>query len=169
MIGKTQALGFFLTRTQAKQSLADIAKAGLGGILAIGVLSVLGYWTGNLWLMAPFGATCVLLFSAPQSPLSQPLNVTGGHLLSSFIALLMYQIMPEQMLGLSLAVGLAIALMAWLRVTHPPAGADPIVIFFAAPGWEYLLFPVLLGSLSLVLVAALWHRLPPRSTYPAIK
>ena len=67
---------------------------------------------------------------------------------------------PEQ------AASGAIAAMAALRLTHPPAGADPLVVFFDNPGWAYLGLPVAIGSLALVVIAWWFHRLPPRVVYP---
>ena len=154
-------------RLQPAQSLPTVIKSGLGGVLAIGMVAWLSYVTGHLLLMAPFGATCVLLFSVPDSPLSQPANVVGGHLVSTAIGLLLHTLLPMEWWSLGLAVGLAIAAMAALRVTHPPAGADPLVVFLDSPGWSYLGLPVASGSLVLVLIAWLFHGLPPRTAYPA--
>jgi CBS-domain-containing membrane protein len=146
-----------------------VVKAGLGGLLAIGAIAWLSHIIGNPLLMAPFGATCVLLFSVPNSPLSQPANVIGGHLVSTAIGLMLRMLLPVDWWSLGLAVGLAIAVMAALRVTHPPAGADPLVVFFDNPGWVYLGLPVVLGSLALIVIAWLFHRLPPRVVYPISK
>lgn len=164
---RTSILRNLWKRHQPGQTLPVLIKAGLGGALAIATVAWLGQVTGNLLLMAPFGATCVLLFSAPTSPLSQPVNVVGGHLVSTAIGLLLHVFLPAQWWSLGLAVGLAIAAMAALRVTHPPAGADPLVVFFDNPGWEYLGLPVALGSLALVAIAWLFHAIPPRHVYPA--
>lgn len=155
-----------LSRKQAAESYACAVKAGAGGALAIATLVLLGYIADDTLLMAPFGATCVLLFSLPKSPLSQPINVIGGHLVSIAIGLILHQLLPLDWWSLGLAVGLAIAAMAILRVTHPPAGADPLVVFFSSPGWEYVIFPVALGSIALVITAWVFHKLPPQSTYP---
>lgn len=156
-----------MSRHQPGQALPIVIKAGLGGAVAIATVAWLSQVTGSLLLMAPFGATCVLLFSAPNNPLSQPANVIGGHMISTAIGLLLQSFLPGQWWALGLAVGLAIAVMAALRVTHPPAGADPLVVFFDNPGWEYLGFPVALGSLALVAIAWLFHAIPPRHIYPA--
>jgi CBS-domain-containing membrane protein len=156
-----------MSRHQPGQSLPAVIKAGLGGALAIATVAWLSQVTGNLLLMAPFGATCVLLFSAPNSPLSQPANVIGGHVLSTAVGLLLQGFLPGQWWTLGLAVGLAIAVMASLRVTHPPAGADPLVVFFDNPGWEFLVLPVALGSIALVTIAWIFHAVPPRHIYPA--
>jgi len=159
-------LRHLLARQQARQSVATVIKAGVGGMLAIATVALLGDLSGNVLLMAPFGATCVLLFSVPGSPLSQPVNVVGGHIVSIVIGLLLHMLLPVEWWSLGLAVGLAIAFMAVLRVTHPPAGADPLVVFFASPGWEYIVFPVVLGSIVLVVIAWLFHKLPVKTPYP---
>lgn len=162
--------GFHRHQPSAGPALA--IKAGLGGCLAIASVALASQATGNPWLMAPFGATCVLLFSVPASPLSQPANVVGGHLVAALVGLIMLAFLPVAWWSMALAVGLAIALMALLRVTHPPAGANPLVMLLAAnsageaPGVDFLLFPVLSGSILLVLLAVLVHRLPPRTPYP---
>lgn len=153
-------------RSQPTESNSNVFKAGAGGALAIITLSLLGYSPDSTLLMAPFGATCVLLFSLPKSPLSQPINVIGGHMVSAVIGLTLHAFLPTEWWSLGLAVGLAIAVMAALRVTHPPAGADPLVVFFSSPGWEYIVFPVALGSVVLVITAWLFHKLPPKTIYP---
>ena len=155
-----------LSRKQAAESYAHSIKAGIGGALAIAALVLLGYVTDNVLLMAPFGASCVLLFSLPKSPLSQPINVIGGHLVSVTIGLALHSFLPFEWWSIGLAVGLAITMMATLRVTHPPAGADPLVVFFSSPGWEYLIFPVAIGSVVLVITAWIFHQLPPQTSYP---
>ena len=159
-----------LTRKQPAESYSQAIKAGVGGAIAIATLVLLGYLSDNPLLMAPFGATCVLLFSLPKSPLSQPVNVIGGHVVSIAIGLTLNYFLPlewwSQALFMGLAVGLAIASMAALRVTHPPAGADPLVVFFSSPGWEYIIFPVVLGSIVLILTAWVFHHIPPKTDYP---
>ena len=157
----------WLARPQPKPKFLAALLAGVGGGGAIAVLSLVTQQAGLLMLMAPFGATCVLLFALPQSPLSQPANVIGGHLLSTAVGLSVRVAFPEHWWAVGLAVGLAISLMSLLRVTHPPAGADPIVVFVADPGFEFLLTPVLAGSLALVAMATLFHR-GQGSSYPNV-
>lgn len=160
------SLNRILQRKQAVEPYSRAIKAGLGGALAIAILVVLGYISDNALLMAPFGASCVLLFSLPNSPLSQPINVIAGHMVSVLISLSLHSFLPVEWWSLSLAVGLAIASMAALRVTHPPAGADPLVIFFSSPGWEYILFPAIFGSIILIITAWTFHKIPPTTIYP---
>ena len=76
-----------LDRKQPVESISKSVKAGIGGAIAIAILILLGSIFDITLLMAPFGATCVLLFSLPASPLSQPINVIGGHLVSITIGL----------------------------------------------------------------------------------
>lgn len=166
MSNRISVLQRFFVRQQPAQSYSFIIKAGLGGVIAITTLALLSQWTESLWLMAPFGATCVLLFSVPSSPLSQPINIIAGHLISSSIGLALHSFLPTSWWAIALAVGLAIAAMAALRITHPPAGADPLVVFLESPGWDYLGFPVLSGSVILVVVAWIFHRIPPVVSYP---
>ncbi|HLN25688.1 MAG TPA: HPP family protein [Patescibacteria group bacterium] len=153
-------------RHQPSSPAAAALKAGLGGVLGIALVAWLSHQSGVVWLMAPLGATCVLLFSAPGSPFSQPANVVGGHVLSTLIGLAVASVAPTEWWSLGLAVGLAIAAMHLLRLTHPPAGADPIVVLLAHPGWSFVVFPVLAGSVALVLCALTLHHLPPRTAYP---
>lgn len=156
----------FLRRRQPPVDLLTATKAGIGGLLAIGIVAAVSELSGSAWLMAPFGATCVLLFSVPGSPLSQPVNVVGGHVVSTAIGLAILALLPPTWWSMALAVGLAITAMAALRVTHPPAGADPLVVLAAAPGIEFLLFPAIAGSVLLVAIAIVFHKLPPTTTYP---
>ena len=157
----------WLTRPQPKPKPLAALFAGLGGGGAIAVLSLITHQADLLMIMAPFGATCVLLFALPQSPLSQPANVIGGHLLSTAVGLTVRLAFPDDWWAVGLAVGIAIALMSLLRVTHPPAGPDPIVVFVADPGFEFLLTPVLAGSVALVTMATLFHR-GQGTSYPNI-
>ncbi|HBF31766.1 HPP family protein [Rhizobium sp.] len=149
----------YLHRHQPPLRLTKALLAGLGGGLAIAVLGLLTLQTGYALLMAPFGASCVLLFSQPFSPLSQPLNVFFGHVVSAAVGLLLCAVLPNTWWAVALAVGAAIALMAALRVTHPPAGANPLVIFSLHPGVSFLCLPVALGALALIICAVIFHRL----------
>lgn len=153
-------------RHQPTTGLPCRLKAGLGGLLGIGFIGWLGHASGLELLIAPFGATAVLLFGVPSSPLSQPANVIGGHLMAAAAAMVLKMVLPEAWWAMALAVGVVIFLMVAFRVTHPPAGADPVVVFLADPGWDFLYLTIPLGAAALVLIAILVHRLPPRATYP---
>jgi len=143
-----------------------IMLAGLGGAGATLVLFSLAQWSGLAFVMAPFGATCVLAFALPDSPLSQPRSIVGGHLIATMVGLAVGNLLGVSPWTMALAVGLAIALMLATRTTHAPAGADPLLVMLAMPDWWFLLTPVLSGALTLVAVAYGYHRLTGRADYP---
>ncbi|MNB67292.1 HPP family protein [compost metagenome] len=138
----------------------------LGGLVTIGLLLYLSDLTSVLWIMAPFGASCVLAFGVWDAPLAQPRNIIGGHLISTFIGLLFYHSFGQGVWVTGLAAGTAIAAMMLTRTTHPPAGADPILVIMAGSGWSYLLSPVLLGSIIVVIVALIVNNLYKDREYP---
>ncbi|WNR46971.1 HPP family protein [Paenibacillus roseipurpureus] len=115
--------------------------------------------------MAPFGASYVIAFALPQSPLAQPRSLIGGHVLSTLVGLCALSAFGVHTWSLALAVGAAITLMQLTRTLHPPAGADPLLVMLTGAGWSFLLTPVLLGAALIVLVALGYHR-ATRSAYP---
>lgn len=142
--------------------------AGTGAALCITLLASLDRAGGaTLWLMAPFGATMVLLFALPASPLAQPRNIVGGHLLTALVGLALLHGVGVTAWSLGLGVGLAIALMMITRTTHPPAGANPLLIMLSGESWSFALNPVLTGTLLIVLFGVLYHRLTGERLYPA--
>ncbi|CDH03367.1 HPP family protein [Xenorhabdus bovienii] len=152
-----------------KPDLVQLMKGLSGGFLGILLLSYLSQTTEYPWLMAPFGATCAILFSAPTSPLAQPRNVIGGHLLTTAVGLVALYTLGNSMIVMSLAVGIAIMLMQLFRVVHPPAGANPLVVLLAgqeAVGFDFLLTPVLTGSLALVIIASFINNIGKENCWP---
>ncbi len=158
----------FLYRHLPGDGVSYWIKSGVGATLAMGMIGWIGAVSHEPLLIAPFGASCVLLFAAPSSPLAQPVNVIGGHVVASVVALVLHLFLPSEWWAVALGVGVAITVMAALRVTHPPAGAVPVVIFLSDPGWSFLLVPIFTGSLVLVGVATLVHMIPPRTVYPLL-
>ncbi|MCW5713077.1 MAG: HPP family protein [Bauldia sp.] len=155
----------FLTRHQPPTSRRRASMAGLGAGIGLALAGGLGTITGQPLVMAPFGATAVLLFAVPGSPLSQPANVVGGHVVATAIALLLRSVLPGEWWAAAIAVGVVVGVLAAIRLTHPPAGADPLVVFAADPDLTFLIAPVLVGAALLVAVATLFHRFSG-SLYP---
>ncbi len=151
----------------SRTAVRTAAIAGLGGFAVIFGLAELSRISGALFIIAPFGASCVLVFGAPASPLAQPRNVIGGHLVSTAIGLATFAVLGATPLALGIGVGLAIAAMLLTRTTHPPAGADPIVVALAGASWPFLLTPVLAGSVAIVLASVAYHRAVTGVAYPA--
>ncbi len=130
--------------------------AGIGAALTIGVLSLIEANLSNaVLIMAPFGATLVLVFGIPSSPLAQPKNVIFGHLITAFIGVFFYQYIGVTALSMSIATGLGVTSMLLSKTTHPPAGANPILIMLSGQGWLFLITPVLIGSIIIVLMGKL--------------
>lgn len=139
--------------------------AGLGASLAIGLLSYMEANLGDVaLLMAPFGATAVLVFGVPASPLAQPKNVILGHLITAFIGVVFTQYVGVTPLTLALATGLGVTAMLLSKTTHPPAGANPILIMLSGQGWGFLITPVLIGAVTMVFVGKAWHMLQNKYT-----
>ncbi|KGJ93635.1 HPP family protein [Colwellia psychrerythraea] len=127
--------------------------AGLGASLAIGLLSVMEANLSDVaLLMAPFGATAVLVFGVPDSPLAQPKNVILGHLITAFIGVVFTQYVGVTPISLAIATGLGVTAMLLSKTTHPPAGANPILIMLSGQSWGFLITPVLMGAMIIVLV-----------------
>ena len=158
----------FLHRHQPANDAGSWIKSGLGAALAMGIVGGIGVVSHEPLLIAPFGASCVLLFAVPHSPLAQPMNVIGGHMVASVLGLALHMVLPSEWWAIALVVGLSISVMAALRIIHPPAGADPVVIFLSDPGWSFLLVPIFTGCLVLVGIATLVHMIPPRTPYPLV-
>ncbi|WP_084159228.1 HPP family protein [Paenibacillus taiwanensis] len=157
---------FTTARSPLKVSLRSSVIGFVGGLISILLLALLSSWTSTLWIMAPFGASAVLAFGLWDAPLSQPRNIIGGHLISTCIGLCVYHLGGSSPMTLALGVGLAISAMMLTKTTHPPAGADPIVVITAGCGWSYLVSPVLIGSLLIVLLALVINNLEPGRRYP---
>lgn len=133
--------------------------AGIGATLAIGLLSFLELSLSEVALiMAPFGATTVLVFGVPDSPLAQAKNVIFGHLITAIIGIAFTQYVGVTPLTLALATGLGVSVMLLTKTTHPPAGANPMLIMLAGQSWSFLFTPVLIGAVLIVLVGKSMRR-----------
>lgn len=91
----------------------------------------------GIWLMAPFGATAVLVFGVPQSSLAKPKNVIGGHMLTAMIGVVFSYYSADSAIMIGLAVGIAITLMMITKTIHPAAGANPILIIESSQSWDF--------------------------------
>lgn len=156
----------FALETITAKVAREALLAGLGGGLAIGALAICARLAVTPLIIAPFGASCVLLFAVPASPLAQPRNVIGGHMLSALIGLAVLAAMGPSPAAMAVAVGLAIAAMRLTGTLHPPAGADPIVVMAAGAPWWFFAVPVGVGAAILVVCAVVYHRLVTGLPYP---
>ena len=142
--------------------------AGIFSIITIGILTLLTYKTDfGIFLLASFGSSMVLLYGYPESPFAQPKNVFFGHLVTSFVGLIVLHFVPLPIyLTIPLAVGLGVGLMILLNITHPPAGGNPIIVIIGGVSYEYLLSPVITGSLIIIVFAIIINRFILKKPYP---
>lgn len=152
---------------QPRFAKAEILASWLGGLIAIASLGAISLWSHYPLVVAPFGASTVLLFGHPSSPLAQPRNIVLGNTLAALVSTTAVACLGDSFWVMGLAVGLTIALGQWLRCLHPPAGAVALlgVLLKASPG--FVLTPVFSGSILLVVIAVAYHRIRPSSgLYP---
>ena len=142
--------------------------AGVFSVITIGILTALTYKTEyGVFLIASFGSSMVLLYGYPESPFAQPKNVFFGHLLTAFIGMVFLYLVPLPLyIILPLAVGFGVGLMILLNVTHPPAGGNPIIVIMGSVSHDYLLNPVISGSIIILIFGIIINRFILKKTYP---
>lgn len=126
--------------------------------------------SANPWFIAPMGASAVLLFAAPASPLAQPWSLMAGNLVSALIGVFCAQMIPIPGVAAAAAVALAIGAMFSLRCLHPPSGAVALTAVLGGPavaslGYGFVLWPVALNSLILLCIAVAFNGVLKRN-YP---
>lgn len=145
----------------------------IGAGTGLAVTGMFSHWLlgeVNLWFIAPMGASAVLLFGVPASPLAQPWSVVGGNTISALVGVSVGMLVPDVALACGLAAGVSIAVMYFLRCLHPPGGAVALTAILggadvAHQGYHFVLTPVLLNSLMLALLAIVFNNLVGRR-YP---
>lgn len=145
----------------------DVVRSGLGaalGLFATALFTHLLAPDQAAWLIAPIGASSVLLFCVPASPLAQPWAVVGGNTVSALVGVACAQLVPDFLLALALAGCLAIAAMFALRCLHPPGGAVALTAVLGGQavheaGFLFALSPVALNSVLVVVAALLYNNL----------
>ena len=147
--------------------------SGFGALCGLAISSLISWYVlggMNVWYIAPMGASSVLLFAIPSSPLAQPWNVVVGNTLAGMIGVACSQFLPDLTSAFSVAVGLAIFIMMTTDSLHPPSGAVAITAVLGGEavhrlGFHFVLYPVLLNSVLLLLFAVFFNRLIGRH-YP---
>ena len=142
--------------------------AGLFSMITIGMLTFLTYKTTlGVFLIASFGSSMVLLYGYPESPFAQPKNIFFGHLLTSSIGIICLNFIPLPLyILIPFAVGLGVSLMIALNVTHPPAGGNPVIVIIGSVSLDYLINPILIGSIIILIFGIILNRLILKKKYP---
>ena len=157
-------------------STAEIIWSWIGAFLGITAVAGVQRWflagTDLTFVIASLGASAVLVYGAARSPLAQPRNLIGGHVLSALVGVTCWQWLSfEPELAMAMAVSTAMALMHLTRTLHPPGGATALIAVIGseqihAMGYLFVLVPALLGPLVLLVVALFVNNLPANRRYP---
>ncbi len=164
------------TQSPPRVGLAEIIWSWLGAFLGIALVAYLNEtWvepTDLVLLIGSMGASAVLIYGAIKSPLAQPRNLVGGHLISALIGVTAYKLLaPHPWLAAALAVAFSIALMHATKTLHPPGGATALIYIMGSPkihnlGYFYVVMPVGAAVILMLLVALLVNNVSRRRRYP---
>lgn len=159
-----------------RMSLHEILCSFLGGFFGIGACAFLSrhfFEPRDLVLIiGSMGASAVLVYGAIKSPLAQPRNLIGGHVISGLVGVLSFQLMPQDIvLASALAVSLAIAVMGATKTLHPPGGATALIAVIGGDkihnlGFLYPFVPAGAGALVLLVVALISNNMVRGRRYP---
>jgi CBS-domain-containing membrane protein len=164
------------TKSPPRVSMPEIVWSWIGSFLGIGSISFVNYHIFEkidmLMIVGSFGASAVLIYGAIKSPLAQPRNFVGGHVLSALVGVASYQLFHGQLwLAAGMGVATAIAVMHATRTLHPPGGATALIAVIGGDrihslGFMYALFPVAGGALILLVIALIVNNIPRNRRYP---
>ena len=151
---------------------------GIGAGVTIGILayitfqSVLAGTNYGLWLAASFGSSVVVVFGYPENEFSQPKNVLLGHLLCTLVGIIfvtLFNITQDRsifFIAIGLAVGISVMLMMAFKITHPPAGGNTIVVMLTQDSFQFLVFPIMAGAITIIIGGIIYNRLLLKRKYP---
>ena len=140
---------------------------GLLASIIIGVLAFLSFETSTgFWLMFSFGSSTLIVLIFYESEFAQPGNIFFGHLLGIVIGILFNEFFGISFVTLGLAVGTTVTFMMYFKVIHPPAAANPLIALFADVSLEYILFPVIVGTIVIIFLSVIINKLILKRDYP---
>ena len=153
----------------------------LGGIGAAVTISILTYITFQsvlsdtnygLWLTASFGSSVVVVFGYPNNEFAQPKNVLFSHIVCTLVGIVfvtLFKITQDRsifFLAIGLAVGISVMLMMLFKIAHPPAGGNTIVVIMAQEYFQFLLFPIITGAVTIIIGGVIYNRFILKKKYP---
>jgi len=149
-----------------KKNLEPIV-SGMSAAIVIGVLAFLTLETSaGIWLMFSFGATVFLVFVLYELETAQPKNIFFGHLISILIGIIFNETIGLSFYSLGLSVGIAVMLMVYFKVMHPPAASNPLVALFMDLSFDFVLFPVVTGTILIILLSIFINKIILKRNYP---
>ena len=148
------------------KSIEPIA-SGISAAIVIGVLAFLTLKTSaGVWLMFSFGATVFIVFALHNLETAQPKNIFFGHLVSVLVGIIFNETIGISFYSLGLSVGVAVALMVYFKVMHPPAASNPLVVLFTDVSFDFVLFPVITGTIAIILMSVFINKIILKRNYP---
>lgn len=164
--------------TPPRVNNAEIFWSWTGSFIGIAVIGWINlqFFSGHdiSLIIGSFGASAVLIYGAIRSPLAQPRNLVGGHVLSALIGVICWKLLGQNLwLAEAMAVATAIAVMHATRTLHPPGGATALIAVIGSPaihklGFLYVIIPATIGPLILLLIALIVNNIPNSRRYPEI-
>jgi CBS-domain-containing membrane protein len=164
------------TTSPPRVGLAEMFWSWLGAFLGIGAVAFINYQflagTPLVLIIGSFGASAVLVYGAIKSPLAQPRNLVGGHIISALIGVAAYKLFHAHLwLAAAVAVATSIAVMHATKTLHPPGGATALIAVISGEkitnlGFFYAVMPVGAGALILLVVALIVNNIPRHRRYP---
>jgi CBS-domain-containing membrane protein len=159
-----------------KVGLFEVLWSWIGSFLGISAVALIHYkildQTGLILIIGSFGASAVLIYGAIRSPLAQPRNLLGGHILSAVIGVTAFQWLGGQpWLAAAVAVSTAIAVMHLTKTLHPPGGATALIAVIGGDsvhnlGYLYVFMPAALGAIVMLIIALIINNIPKNRRYP---
>lgn len=170
-------IGRYIVYRETSLNTKELFWSFLGSFIGIACIGIIqGHYlnqTDNVLLIGSFGATGVLIYGAIHSPLAQPRNLIGGHVISAIIGVTVSQFLGDILwLAAALSVSISILAMQLSKTLHPPGGATALIAVIGSEkvislGYWYVIFPVLSGVLIMLLVALTFNNMTPERRYPA--
>ena len=151
-----------------KENIIKGLIAGLFSAITIAALTLLTYKTQyGIFLIASFGSSMVLLYGYPENAFAQPKNIFFGHVLTTICGMFFLYFVPLPIyITIPLAVGAGVCLMIILSVTHPPAGGNPIIVIMGSVSLDYLINPIISGTIIILVFGIILNRLILKKKYP---
>ena len=142
----------------------------LSGLSAAAVISMLAFLTletaAGVWIMFSFGATVFLVFVLYELETAQPKNIFFGHLISIIVGVVLNELMGLSFYSLGISVGLAVILMVYFKVMHPPAASNPLVAITMDLSFDFIIFPVIVGTLLIIILSIFINKSILGRNYP---
>ena len=151
---------------------------GIGAGVTIGILayitfqSILAGTNYGLWLAASFGSSVVVVFGYPENEFAQPKNVLLGHLLCALVGIIfvtLFNITQDRsifFITIGLAIGISVMIMMAFKITHPPAGGNTIVVMLTQDSFQFLVFPIMVGAITIIIGGVIYNRFILKKNYP---